>query len=219
MRTTTRRAGNNTKCEAWFVIHMSEKPWRDAEKLEHYYIDQAMSQSEMGDMWGVAASTICEWMSKKGVKSRDHKLPAGHPAQDGDTLRRMHINQGMSVNTMADELDVSRDTIKRNLKENGIERRYQVTPSKSPGSMYTNPDGYEIFCVSTPTQKKNLRMHLLKMCVEEDPHVVFHPDIVIHHKNEIPWDNRLENLQFMTKGSHARKHAIENDFGDVNVES
>jgi hypothetical protein len=33
------------------------------------------------------------------------------------------------------------------------------------------------------------------------------PIEVVHHKNENPWDNRLENLEVMSMGEHLRLHA------------
>lgn len=32
------------------------------------------------------------------------------------------------------------------------------------------------------------------------------PDDIVHHKNNIPWDNRLENLEAMSRSEHSILH-------------
>ena len=39
------------------------------------------------------------------------------------------------------------------------------------------------------------------------------PNEEVHHKNHIPTDNRVENLQAVDREEHKRKHAIENGLG------
>ena len=49
--------------------------------------------------------------------------------------------------------------------------------------------------------------HLVAIMGGECPHDVFDPDTVIHHKNEVKWDNRPDNLECMTRSGHAKHHA------------
>lgn len=50
----------------------------------------------------------------------------------------------------------------------------------------------------------------------ERKHVFLGDELVVHHKNENPTDNRIENLEVMTEGEHAVRHGREGGFLRMN---
>lgn len=53
-------------------------------------------------------------------------------------------------------------------------------------------------------QKRSVMVHRLQAVAEWGFDRV--ADKVVHHKNGVPWDNRIENLQLMDRGEHSRLH-------------
>jgi HNH endonuclease len=42
-----------------------------------------------------------------------------------------------------------------------------------------------------------------------------HKDEVVHHKSEIPYDNRIDNFELKTRGDHTRDHAVPAETIDI----
>ena len=64
--------------------------------------------------------------------------------------------------------------------------------------------GYFVRYISGYNKKGNAKIHRLVM--EEHLGRKLKPNEVVHHINEDRTDNRLENLQLMTRGEHSRLH-------------
>lgn len=70
-------------------------------------------------------------------------------------------------------------------------------------------DGYEFFVC--PEYRDIVPVsNLLVIADGSDPHVVFDDQTHVHHKNEVRWDNRLENLEVRDRGDHLRDHFEKN---------
>lgn len=69
---------------------------------------------------------------------------------------------------------------------------------------YTSKSGYE----RTSSGEKDTTIHQLTVIAEgADPYKVFSGgDYNVHHKNHIPWDNRPENVELLTKAEHNSEH-------------
>jgi hypothetical protein len=49
----------------------AEKPWRSPEILHHLYWDQKKSTTEVGEILGCHQTTVCKWLHRTGVGTRD----------------------------------------------------------------------------------------------------------------------------------------------------
>jgi hypothetical protein len=137
------------------------------------------------------------------------------PYKNPNTLRKMYHGKGMSTYEIGDEFGVSDNTILRHMREYGIERRDKHKAShmriqKKPASYYTSSDGYCV-CSSTYYGNKSIvYVHqLVAIANGADPYKVFSDgEYHTHHKNEVRWDNRPENLKFVSQFEHRAEHRI-----------
>jgi hypothetical protein len=78
----------------------------------------------------------------------------------------------------------------------------------------TKQDGYEHW-ETKDGKGNNVRVYvhqLLAIAEGEDPYELFCGDTQIHHINNIPWDNRPENIETLSPGGHAEAH---DEWGDA----
>lgn len=73
-----------------------------------------------------------------------------------------------------------------------------------PVSFYTDRDGYEQWATVACGEQKITSVHRLLAVAEYGFDAVVGQDV--HHENEVPWDNRPENISLMDPGDHIRHH-------------
>lgn len=134
------------------------------------------------------------------------------PYKDEELLRELYLEEQMSMIRIGEKLDCAPNTVKKYLKEHGIEIRdasEQMSISKGYGP-YEVPfklhhHGPEAWWLSTrDADQVKVYVHRLVAVAEYGFETV--ADSHIHHKNEIRWDNRPENLEPMDPGDHTRHH-------------
>jgi len=65
--------------------------------------------------------------------------------------------------------------------------------------------GHERFAVKVNGKTKIFRHHRLLALMKHTMDEL--KGKIIHHRNGVPWDNRLENLELMTQSEHATEHS------------
>ena len=128
---------------------------------------------------------------------------------DAETLRHLYHDKDLTTYEIADRSEVSPTQIRYSMDKHNIERE---DPSESgrPEVDYvhykTDIRGYEVWRVYRPETQKTITfpVHRLVAIAEYGVEAVAGNDI--HHKNEITWDNRPENLEPLPRGEHLKLH-------------
>jgi hypothetical protein len=116
--------------------------------------------------------------------------PATTPYADPARLENLYHEQGYSLRDIADELNCHYTTVHQYMDQHGIERRdANYNPNKAQHATFTmHTEGYELWVDDSTT----LLVHRLVAVATHGFDAVC--DGIIHHDNEIKWDNRPENL-------------------------
>jgi hypothetical protein len=150
-----------------------------------------------------------ETPAQKRMEKYDEEFPGEsmeRPWKDGELLRSLYVDEQLSMNQIRKGWDCSIATICKWIEEHGIEKR---TPSETQqniygtlnkASFYTHPRGYERW----RTGEDTIEHHRLLAVLKYDIEAVCQNDV--HHKNNIPWDNRLENIELVDPEKHQSHH-------------
>jgi len=192
------------------VTMCAESPWRDKERLERLYVNDGKSQSEIATMFGTSQSTISRWLSRHGLKTRPPKDEITGPWRDKESFKRLYFGEKMTIEEMADEWGCGTSTVMRWLNRHGFKSRY-YSDNSSPAPFKTGDGGYECWYLMENDDADYVRVHRGLAIAEYGLDAIKDKDV--HHKNGIPWDNRPENIELLTRSEHARLHNTGSDEG------
>jgi hypothetical protein len=120
---------------------------------------------------------------------------------------------GESGAEIAEDFDCHHITICRRIDEWGVEKHPKgYHRRKHRAKFRTHASGHEKWEVRIGEGGTSFPVHRLQAVAEWGIDAV--KEKVVHHKNEIPWDNRVENLEIMTKEDHVSHHMTGHDFND-----
>jgi transposase-like protein len=91
-------------------------PLDDEGHLEELYHDQGLTQSEIAEEYGVTASTVSHYMSKHGVGTRAHAVDDERLTDPG-WLREQYIEEGRTMQDIAEDIGCSDGTVMRRVHE------------------------------------------------------------------------------------------------------
>lgn len=145
----------------------------------------------------------------------DHFQPDGrHPWRKETVLRELYEKKKLSQREIANELGCSQRTVQNWMEKHRIEPRSLASArkealikydAKNPAAFSTDVRGYEAWSATIDYKKYHVRVHRLLAVAEWGFEAVC--GNVVHHKNEIKWDNRPSNIELMTLENHARTHS------------
>jgi len=130
-----------------------------------------------------------------------------NPHQDEDTLRYLYQEKGYTQEEIGDLLGRHHSTIKYWMDKLDVDARTPI--SERPPKVGVDTAGRERFASRCGGKQDLVLHHRLLMCVEHD--ISEFEGKIVHHKNGISWDNRLENLEFTTRPEHQRHHRAAGD--------
>lgn len=133
--------------------------------------------------------------------------------RNADLMEELYVEQQMSMSEIASELDCSTATVSRWIDRHGIGARElseasRLSMLKKPAHFHTNNKGRELWAENSGEEYDIVQVHRLLAVAEYGLDAVV--DKHIHHKNEIPWDNRPENLVPMDPSEHLSQHTSGN---------
>jgi transposase len=129
-----------------------------------------------------------------------------HPWRDEGLMRTLYLDELMSQNALSELFDCSISTVGNWLDRHGIRKR---TPSEAAQAMWgtlgyaptrVQPDGHIVW----ESCEQAMGVHRLLAAAHWGTEVL--EESHIHHKNGIPWDNRIENLEVLSPEEHHSQH-------------
>ena len=192
-----------------------DRPWRNRSIVDHLYTDRKLSIREVSEELGCSYKTASDWIHKHGIETRDRGYRnkwENARWRDADVLNDLHHKRGLSTRKMADELNCDPATIIRWMEKHGIERRNRLSALRDAISTnyarFQMNHGHETWQVDIiedgNKSTKSVKVHRL-LAVSEHGFEAINGKVV-HHRNGIPWDNRIENLEIMSNSEHSQLH-------------
>lgn len=174
------------------------KDTKPKELFERLYVQEKKTQKECGEVLGISVSMVCLYLKKYGIPAR--------PRNTEEIGRKISkAKKGKPSTFKGHKLS---DEAKARISQ-ANKRRYK-SPSVYGGHKKKRGDGYIIvYCPDHPFASKDGHVLEHKLVMEQAIGRYLVKGEVVHHKNHIRDDNRLENLELMTHREHARLHLLE----------
>ena len=190
---------------------MATKPYQQKEWLIEQYHDKGRSMSDIADEFNMTTAGVAHWFNKHEIERRDQRnaQKPNKPYTHKEWLMTQYVENERSMADIGEECGVSAATILKWLRRHELKTRSANDhQKKSPASFVTVPRGYERVSAKHNNEPKYAYVHqLVAIAKGANPHDVFGGGNVVHHRNEIKWDNRPDNLEVMTQSEHRSHHA------------
>jgi len=126
---------------------------------------------------------------------------------DMDEVERLHWDEQESIRSIAETMGVSDNTIRYRMKNANVPIRSHSSAvelsNRRVGCRFsTNTRGYEEAQAYVGGEAKKVYIHRLVAVAEYGVEAVKGMDV--HHKNNVPWDNRPSNLDVLTHREHGK---------------
>ena len=153
-------------------------------------------------------------MGKRGRPTKSEEKPW----RNEELLYDLYWCEWMTAEEVADEIGCSKRTVLVWMDKYEIPKR-EPRRMAEPAYYETDHRGYERWTTDVDGTTINIQVHRLVMVANGELDTYWDKKVV-HHRNQVKWDNRVENLEVKSVEEHARDHADErelerDDFGRI----
>jgi hypothetical protein len=138
-----------------------------------------------------------------------------YPHHDPEWLTEKYWGERLSLNEMADEAGYSLRAVSRQMEKHDIPRRgnsegQMARNQRRPVPLLQDGQGHEMWKDGTG-QREGWTEH--RVAVHRLAAVAwgvldgYEDERQVHHRNEVPWDNREGNLVALSEGDHLGEHS------------
>lgn len=110
--------------EKWikrYDLKTEAKPWRDRETLRRMRAEECLSQAEIAERFDCSQAIISYWIREFDLESG--KIQKPEPWRDEEVLRRLYVEQRLTMAEVADTLQCSREAVQEWIHRHDIETR------------------------------------------------------------------------------------------------
>lgn len=205
--------------------------YQDRDWLYNEYVEKERRPKEIAEECGVTTDTIYRWRDKHDLPKVDHTSYVGKSKEkyhEEEWLREQYWGKKLTMTEIGEKCGVEGETIRKWLEKNGIETRDQSEATKlewegaderrqkqaewmseqrrgNHASIFTRRRGYVY--AGCGVCDDQVAMHRLLAVAEYGFDAV--KDMDVHHKNGVPWDNRPENIELLSRSEHQSLHMAE----------
>lgn len=183
--------------DIWEYFDISKKPLYDNPALiRRLYVNRQMKERDIANLINCSQST---------VRNRVSKFDLSRPWRNEDVLRELYCNKGFSIPKTADVMGVSSSSVQDYIDKFDISTR-KANQHQKYASLYSRTDGHEEWKTRDKEVGGEVCMFVHRLLAISEYGIEEVKNMHVHHKNDIPWDNRIENIQLMSPSDHSKHH-------------
>lgn len=185
-----------------------KRKYEDKEWLLEKYIDEGLKIREIAELTNVSYGPIQSRLSEMDVELRNVHSYERAPWRNKDKFKELYVDRDWSICKIAKHWECNTITVWRWIEKHGFEKRGSPIGKRvSYAHYFTDKNGYVRWVTDGEKSPDQFFVHRLIAISEYGADAVCGKDV--HHKNEIPWDNRPKNLELLTRSEHMKVHYSE----------
>jgi len=186
----------------------TDAPWKDEALLREKYHGEGLSARGVAQEFSCSKTTVLNWLDKHGIQKETPDAEKQYPWQDAELLESLYWDKGKSSIQIARELGCTKACVLKWMNKHEVERRKSTI--EKPPTFYTTKAGYEKWTATIDGVSKEVSVHRLVAIAEYGFEAI--DGKVVHHKNEVKWDNRPCNLEPMSRSEHNSTHSKHSEY-------
>lgn len=174
----------------------------DQQEVRRLYVDEKLSQRQTAERLGLESKyPVRKVIENSDIASRNRGAKSKNAKwKDKEILFQLYWEENLSSREIGERFGIASRTVISEMERLDIPRRAPMRKRQNRVKYRTNQNGY--------TEWKGFDeyflVHRLAAIAWFGVDEVAGKDV--HHKSNIPWDNRESNLEVMTRSEHMEMH-------------